>query len=243
MGIFDNLTAPFTTSSQDKASADQQAGLNAGYGQLSGMFDQGRNSLSSSLANSTAAFMPNLQQGQAGQTAYGNATGANGPAGNAAAIANFQGGPGYQFNMDQMMQNLMRVQEATGQANSGATNVDTLKQAHGIADQGWQSYISNLAPFLNSSNAAAGGIAAANTNAGNQTNQSFTTQGNAAYGTQAGIGNAKASADLAPLTAGKNLIGGALDVASMMAGLPPMGGSIGSGGMGLPKGSATGGLY
>lgn len=228
MGIFDNFLAPFTTGAQDKASADQQAGLNNGYSQLSDNFSQGRGAIATSLANSVAPFQTNLQQGQAGQTAYGNATGANGPAGNAAALANFQQGPGYQFQMQQMMDNLSRVQQMNGQGNSGATDVAALQQAGGLANQNWQQYIQNLQPFLNTSNAAAQGIAGANQNAGNQTNQSFQTQGNAAYGTQAGIGNAQASADLAPLTAGKNLWGAGMDIAGMVAGLPS--GTFGGGG-------------
>lgn len=203
MGIFDI----FGTGDQEAAAASQKQGLTQGYNALAGQFDQGRNALTTSLANSVVPFQTNLAVGQAGQGAYADATGANGAAGNTRAVNNFQAGPGYQFNMDQMMQNLLRGQEATGQANSGATNTDILTQAHGIADQGWQDYIKNLQPFLNSSNAAAGGIAQANQNAGNQTNQSFTTQGNAAYGTQAGIGNANANADMAGYNASGNLWG------------------------------------
>lgn len=244
MGIFDI----FGSSDQQAAAAAQQQGLNTGYSQLSGLLGQGRgaintatgtalgdisansntglNSISSSLANSTAPFATNLAVGQAGQNAYANATGVNGAAGNASALANFNAGPGYQFNMDQQMQNLLRTQEATGQGNSGATNVDTLTQASGLANQGWQQYVQNLSPFLTTSNQAAAGIAGANataagqtntnlanttgsqlaalTNQGNQTNQSYTTQGNAAYGTQTGIGNAQANADMAPYTASQN---------------------------------------
>jgi hypothetical protein len=241
-----------------------------------GALNNSTGALGQSLANSVAPFQTNLQAGQAGQQQYGNALGLNGAAGNAQALAGFQNNPGYQFQMDQMMQNLLRNQQATGQANSGATNVDTLQQASGLANQGWQNYISNLAPYLNTSNAAAQGIAganqnygnqisglnqniaggiaganlgtgsgiaganlntasglagtnvniaqllaAANQNQGNQTNQNYLTQGNAAYGTQAGIGNAQASADLAPLTAGKNLLGLGTSIAGMVAGLPP----------------------
>lgn len=200
MGIFDI----FGTQDQTNAAADQAAGLNKGYGDLSSLFGQGRQAISTSLANSTAPFATNLATGQAGQGAYADATGANGAAGNTRALANFQQGPGYQYNVDQMLQNVLRGQEATGQAASGATNSDILTQAHGLANQGWQQYISNLSPFLNTSNSAAQGIAAANTNAGNQTNQSDITQGNAAYGTQAGIGNANASKDLAGLNASGN---------------------------------------
>lgn len=118
-----------------------------------------------------APFQTNLQQGQAGQAAYGDATGANGQAGNTRAVNNFQAGPGYQFNMDQMLQNVLRAQQASGQGNSGATDNAVMQQAHGLADQGWQSYIQNLSPFLNSSNAAAQGVAGANQNAGNQISQ------------------------------------------------------------------------
>jgi hypothetical protein len=272
MGLFDNLLAPFNTSSQDQAAQDQQKSLVAAQAALNPQLASGRNSLATSLANSTGAFntslgnstnaantslanstgayQPLANQSNAGVTAYGNATGANGPAGNAAALANFQAGPGYQFNMQQMMQNLLRNQEATGQANSGATNVDTLNQASGIANQGWQNYINNLQPFLNTAGTAAGGIAGANANtaglinnananaatgintaninAGNQTNQNFTTQGNAAYGTNVGIGNAQAQADLAPLTAGQNIWGAGMNLARMAMGAPPTGGPFGN---------------
>lgn len=202
MGIFDI----FGTGDQQQAAADQTAGLNAGYNQASGLFGQGRQALSTSLANSTAPFQTNLQAGQAGQQQYGNALGLNGPSGNAQALAAFQNNPGYQFTQDQALQNVLRGQEATGQAASGATNMDILNESSGIANQGWQSYLQNLQPFLNTSNAAAGGIANANTNAGNQTNQNFGTQANAAYGTQAGIGNANASASLAGLNASGNMM-------------------------------------
>lgn len=215
MGIFDI----FGTGDQEAAAASQKQGLTQGYNALAGQFDQGRNALTTSLANSVAPFQTNLAVGQAGQGAYADATGANGAAGNTRAVNNFQAGPGYQFNMQQMLDNLLRGQEATGQANSGATNADILTQAHGLADKGWQDYIKNLSPFLNSSNAAAGGIAQANQNAGNQTNQSFTTQGNAAYGTQAGIGNADASADLAGLNASGNIINAGTKLAGTAANL------------------------
>lgn len=137
------------------------------------------------------AYQPNLQTGQAGQNAYANALGVNGPAGNAQAVQNFQAGPGYQFQMDQMMQNLLRNQQATGQANSGATNVDTLQQASGIANQGWQQYLQNLQPFIGSSNAAAQGTAGAYQNYGNQVsglNQNIASGiGGANLGTASGL--------------------------------------------------------
>jgi hypothetical protein len=229
MGIFDI----FGTGDQQNAANDQIAALTKGNTDLSTLFGQGRQAISTSLANSTAPFATNLAAGQAGQGAYADATGANGAAGNARAVNNFQAGPGYQYTQDQALQNVLRGQEATGQAASGATNSDILTQASGIANQGWQQYIQNLSPFLNTSNSAAQGIAAANTNAGNQTNQSFITQGNAAYGTDAAIGNANASQALSGLNASGNFMNLAQNVFKSGAGGAPsiasnVGGGIGN---------------
>jgi hypothetical protein len=265
MGFFDNLLAPFNTDAQTQAAQAQQAGLSSGLAALQPQLAAGRSALGTSLANSTNAFNTSLNNSTnaantslanstnawqpltnastGGVNAYADATGANGAAGNARAVNNFQAGPAYQFNMNQMLQNLARMQQMNGQGNSGATNVDTLNQASGLANNQWQQYVSNLSPFLNTSAAAASGVTGANANtaglinnanantasglnlanmnAGNQTNQNYTTAGNAAYGTQAGIGNAQANADLAPLTAGNNiwnLIGGAAGGSSGAAG-------------------------
>jgi hypothetical protein len=146
---------------------DYTSGLTGATGAYNTGLSNATGALGTSLANSTAPFQTNLNVGQAGQGAYADATGANGPAGNARAVQNFQTGPGYQFNLQQQFENLMRAQNASGQANSGATNVDALTQASGLANQGWQSYINNLQPFIGSSNAAATGIAGANQNYGN----------------------------------------------------------------------------
>lgn len=201
MGLFDI----FNTNDQQAAANSQIAGLNAGYGQLSNIVGNANNNVANSVASSTSPFLTNLKQGQAGQTAYANATGANGAAGTQQAIQNFQASPGYQFSVDQAMQNILRGQEATGQAASGATNMDINQQVQGLANQQWQNYIQNLSPFLNTSNAAAQGNAAATMQGAGLTNQNNLTQANAAYGTQAGIGNANAAANLAGLNASANM--------------------------------------
>jgi hypothetical protein len=169
-----NLT-PFFSQGRDALTGALGTGtgaLNTALGNATNAYGSGltgaTGALGQSLANSTAPFQTNLQQAQAGQAQYGNALGLGGAAGNAQALSGFQNNPGYQFQMDQMMQNLLRNQQATGQANSGATNVDTLQQASGLANQGWQSYLQNLQPYIGASNAAAQGIAGANQNYGNQ---------------------------------------------------------------------------
>lgn len=201
MGIFDF----FSGDDARQAAGDQAGGIKQGYAKLGDFSNQARTSLGDTMAKSVAPFQANLTTGQAGQGAYADATGANGVAGQDAARANFKTDPGYQFNMDQMIQNVLRGQAATGQLNSGATNTDILTQAHGLADNQWQSYIKNLQPFLQSSATAAQGASGATQNIGSQIAGSLTKQGDAAYGSQVGIGNANANADLANYNASGNL--------------------------------------
>jgi len=181
--------------------------LQQGYNQLSDLFGQGRGALTSygqtGINAPTTAFNQNTQ----GATQYGNALGLNGAQGNAQAVAGFQNNPGYQFQLDQGNQNILRNQAATGQLNSGGTNLDLLKYGQGLANTGWQNYVNNLSQYLPQQTATAGQVLQGNQNLGGQLNNSFTTQGNAAYGTQVGQGNAQASADLAPLNASANLWG------------------------------------
>lgn len=210
MGVFDI----FSTDDQQKAAGDQIAGLQQGYGQLSGLFNQGRNALSSNYAAGLQPFMQNFNAAAPGVTAYANATGANGGAGVADALKAFANSPGYQFQLDQGNQNILRNQAATGQLNSGATNIDLQKFGQGLAGTQFQNYVQNLQPFLNFSQGAAGGQGGVNTGLGNQLNANFVNQGNAAYGTQAGIGNANAQADLAGLTQSQNILGGLGGLAS-----------------------------
>ncbi len=211
MGIFDI----FGTGDQEKAAQDQIAGLNKGYSQLSDLFSQGRNALSTNYAAGLQPFTQNYNQAQGGTNQLTNLLGF-GPQGGAGMQQTLQNLPGYQFALDQGAQNVMRNQAATGQLNSGATNLDLQKQGQGLASQNYFNYANQLQPFLGAQGQAASGIAGVNTGLGNQTNASLMQQGNAAYGTQAGIGNANAQADLAGLTQSGNIIGGGLGLASML---------------------------
>lgn len=120
--------------------------------------------------------------------------------------------PGYQFALNQGAQNVMRNQAATGQLNSGATNVDLQNQAQGQASQNYFNYVNALQPYLASSNANAQGIGNMYAGLGQGINQNFNTQGAAAYGTQAGIGNAQAQADYTQLAQSGALFGGLMSL-------------------------------
>jgi hypothetical protein len=177
---------------------------NAGQNQLASLLgiNTGGGGSAGGGAPGGATSMP---YGPAGAGGAGGAGGGT-PAGNSMQQT-LQNIPGYQFALNQGAQNVQRNQAATGQLNSGATNVDLQNQAQGVASQNYFNYANQLQPFLGASNSAASGIGGLYSGLGNQLNANLMQQGNAAYGTQAGIGNANAQANLAGLTQSGNIMG------------------------------------
>lgn len=193
---------------QQKAAADQTAGISQGYGQLSDLANQGRGALTTNFAAGLQPFQQNYDAASAGQTAYGNATGVNGPQGSAAALQAFQNSnPGYQFQLQQGENAILANQAKTGQLNSGNTNLDLQTYGQGLANQSYNQYVQNLLPYLGASNSAAQGVGSLYSNLGTNLNNSFSQQGNAAYGANASIGNANANADLAQSGVNANILG------------------------------------
>jgi hypothetical protein len=213
MGLFDI----FSSAPQEQAAAAQQAALQRGQQQGQDLLKTGLDTSTGQYTQGVTPFLQNLGTTQAGQTAYANATGVNGPQGNANAVANFQGSPGYQYGVDQATQNYMRNAAATGSLGSGNTAAGITTLAHNLANQNWQQYVGNLQPFIGASTANAGGAQAGyNAMAGN-TAQNYGTQASMAYGTNVGIGNAQAAAALAPQQASQNMWNFGLNAAKAAA--------------------------
>lgn len=203
-----------------QAAADaQKAGIAAGQAQATGNLNRGLDLATGSYTAGLQPFQQNYATAQGGQSAYADATGANGPEGNARAVQNFQTGPGYQFQVDQGAQNVMRNKAATGQLASGATDVDLQKQGQGMANQSWQQYITNLAPFLGQATANAGGIGTLQAGLGNLQNQNLGQQASLNYGAATSAGNAQANADLANNAAAANIFGALKGGASLASNL------------------------
>lgn len=105
-----------------------------------------------------------------------------------------------------------------GMLGSGNTNADTIKFANDYASQKYGQYTAGLSPYTNNPaqiTGIASGMAGVNTGLGNALNQSYGQQASSAYGTQTGIGNANANADLANLTASQNLWGLGMQAAKL----------------------------
>jgi hypothetical protein len=190
-----------------------------------------------------------------GITPPGGAAGGGGTPDIQSLLANT---PGYQFQLGQGSQNVLRNQAATGQLNSGATNTDLMQYGQGLANQTYNQYIQSLLPFLQQNTATTGNVGQAYGQLGTGLANVYGQQGgalasnaqnlgsgiagllgnqaSAAYGTQAGIGNAQAQGDLANYNASKNLW-------NVIGGVAGLGANLAGGGAGGAAGGAAKSLF
>lgn len=133
-----------------------------------------------------------LGQAQSGATMYANALGLNGAAGNTAATSAFQTNPGYEFSLDQGENALERTAASRGQLASGQSGIDLQNYGINTADNAYQQWLGNLAPYNSELSGATSG---ANTSLDNLTDFAGTIAGGqsaannqAAAGQEAGQG-------------------------------------------------------
>lgn len=209
-----NPLSVFTGDIQKQAADQKVAGLQQGYGDLSALFGQGRDALSNNYMEAIKQWQ-NLQPGaMGGYNAYGDATGANGPEGLARAAAQYRALPGYASLAQEAATNAARAGVAGGQA-TGNTLQGITDRTNDVFQRGFGDYAQRLAPWLNEANAVAGGIGGTYTGLGQGLNQSFTGQGQAAFGTGKGIGEANAEGTMGQLTGLQNLWGLGMNAAKL----------------------------
>jgi hypothetical protein len=105
-----------------------------------GILDNFENQYGNTFDASTA------QSGQ-GATMYANAVGLNGAEGNTAATNAYQVSPGYQFGVDQATQAAARAASAGGMLASGNHMTAATGIGYGMANQDYQQWLGNLAPY------------------------------------------------------------------------------------------------
>lgn len=220
MGLFDL----FSNSDAEQAADQRNAGLTAGYGQLSDLYGQANNAVNTNYGNASHLYAPLVASTGAGATAYGNASGANGTAGLQSAMSDFQNSGqygNYGFSLNQGLQALDRTHAAAGNLNSGNADADTLNYATGLANNTYSSYLSGLSPYLGANQSAVAGAAGVATGQGNALSANDVAQGNAANATQTGIGASNAAATMNNYNVGQNTlnaIGTATKAASSLFG-------------------------
>lgn len=228
MGLFDLFSNDTAENARDMANA----GATAGYGQLSDLYGQGRNALTTNYNNASSLYTPLIASTGAGAKAYGDASGANGVAGLQSAMDTFKNSGqygNYGFSLGQGLQALDRTHAAAGNLASGNADTDTLNYATGLADKTYSSYLSGLQPYLGANSSAVSGAAGVDTGLGNALNQSYQGQGSAANTTQTTIGNNNAAAEMNNYKVGANQLNGLLGLGSLATGA--IGGAGGLGGL------------
>lgn len=207
MGLFDI----FSNDSAEKARDMANAGVTAGYGQLSDMFGQGRDALTTNYGNASNLYNGLLSSSSTGANAYGDASGANGAAGLQRAMDTFKNSGqygNYGFALDQGLQALQRQHAAAGNLASGGADTDAMNYATGLANQTYSNYLTGLSPYLNLNANAVSGAAGVDTGLGNALSSSFQGQGTAANTAQTAIGNNNAGAEMNNYKVGANLWNG-----------------------------------
>lgn len=158
MGIFDIFSG-----GPAKDAAAQNAALYAQYGQQAkGAIDTGEAKATGQYGKAVSAYAPlsDLASKYGNLTnLYSNALGANGPGGNAAATSAFQASPGYQWNVDQALEQIMRKQGSLGGLQGGNTLAALTDRATNLANQEYGDWLDRLAGFVSPELSATGGAA------------------------------------------------------------------------------------
>jgi len=140
----------------DGSTGTALSALGAGYGQARNDLNSQYGQTQGYLGQAGNAYGNLVNQGGNAYSAYNNAIGANGAAGSAQAAADFRAAPGYEYAQSQALEAVQRSAAARGGLAGGNATADILKTATGLADQGYQQYVSNL---QNGSNFYQSGVA------------------------------------------------------------------------------------
>ena len=223
-GFFDTLFG----GGAEREAADKNRALYADY------LTKGNSALDSGLTNSLGALgkagdiYGGLQSKYgAGTDLYLNALGVNGADAAKAAQSSFTTSPGYQAGIDAGIDVLNRRRAAGGMLDSGNADLDALTYGQNQQNQQYNGWLDRLGGLVSPEMSAASGAA------GNQTNISNLYQNDATnrIGLQGNYASGVAGAnsyEAAGASAGaKNLLGGALSLATLGTSLAG-GGGLGS---------------
>lgn len=206
----------FSNNNAQDAANSQIGGIGAGLTQATGAINNGLNTATNSYMQGLQPFKQNSAAANQGVTALGNLLGLNGAAGNASATQQLQNTPGYQFALDQGMQNAMRNKASTGQLASGATDVALQQVGQGTAlNSAYAPYLQALQQYLPYSTQNAQGQGALYSGLAGTQSATGNTLGSLDYGAATSRGNAQANADLANNAAAANQFGALKSVTSL----------------------------
>lgn len=222
MGIFDI----FTGDSAKQAAKENKANLDNLLSTGTNILNTGQSNALGSLNDAAGAYAPLSALGSkfgSGTDMYLNSLGLNGAAGNQAATAAFQSGPGYQYQVDQALGQTNRAANAAGMLNGGNTLSALQDRASNLANQNfgqWQTSLAGLInPQLQATSGAATGIAGADTNKANVYGNTANSLVNLNSGVTNGINSQNTQAANAAIAGSGNLWNLGMNAAKLVAGM------------------------
>lgn len=228
----------------NKAASAQTSAANAGISAQTSMFNQGlgtlQSLLKSGIGSATDIAQPFISGGKG---AMDTLTSLLTPGENMTDVLSKI--PGFQFAQDWGQKGVSA--QATTRGLGGNAIAAGGQYATGLAQQGFGGLISGLQGLLGTGAGVAGnlssGILSASAGAGNNILSGSNTAGGNIANLTAGIGNAQAGGAIGTANAIGGLGNSAVNATLLSKLLGNSGGSLGAGGLGLPTGAATGGLY
>lgn len=157
MGIFDI----FTGAPAKEAAAKNSAALAANKAEGTGYLNQGQAGSLASLDKAGGYYAPLSQKYGQGTNLYLDSLGVNGPEGNTRATGAFQAGPGYQYSVDQALDQTKRAAAATGGLQGGNTLAALSDRAGNMANQEYGNWQTRLGGLISPEMAATTGQASA----------------------------------------------------------------------------------
>ena len=134
--------------------------LKTGYDTAMPHLQTGYDTARADYGRASDLYNPYASAGLSGLNMLTNSLGLNGPQGNAAAVAAFQAGPGYEWMRDQALEGVLRKQNSIGMRMSGNALTALQDRAGQLANQEynpWRNQLTSLAGTgYNALNAQAG---------------------------------------------------------------------------------------
>jgi hypothetical protein len=137
----------FSDANERRGAEAAQAGYSGGMGYAKASIDQSKADAQRWLAEGRSQYWPSADRYNQGSSAYADALGLNGQAGADNARGMFHVAPGYDWMVDQALQQVDRRASAQGQLGSGQTGLDTVRTAYGLADQGYNNWLDRLGGY------------------------------------------------------------------------------------------------
>jgi hypothetical protein len=198
--------------------ANKNRALYDQYGKLGTDFlNSGMTGSKDALATAKGEFLPLSQIYSKGANLYGDALGINGPTGTANAETAFTSSPGYRWQVDQGMDAINRRRAAGGMLNSGNADIDALTFGQGAAKQDYQAWLDRLNGVNHDAITTAGAMSGIDTRLSDLYGTDATNRISLEGNVTSGGANANVLQAQGEATGAKNLLGGVLGGASLLA--------------------------